>query len=148
MNTFRSLLVIDDDKDDFELIEEAVKLIDADISVHFLNRCENVPKYKNQSFDLVFLDINMPQHDGFSWLKGIRESGYSHLPVIMYTNSNRPEHIIQAYKEGANLYYTKPTSFTELINGLRELINLDWKDPFSITQNYWHDGQYATFKVA
>jgi hypothetical protein len=38
MNTFHSLLVIDDDKDDFELIEEAVKLIDADISVHFLNR--------------------------------------------------------------------------------------------------------------
>ena len=147
MDKIRSLLVIDDDKDDFDLIEEAAKMIDADISVYFLDRCENGYQYKDHSFGLVFLDINMPQHDGFSWLKGIRESGYTNLPIIIYTNSHRPEHIVQAYKEGANLYYTKPTSFKELINGLKELISLDWKDPFSITQKYWHDGEYATFDV-
>jgi two-component system, OmpR family, response regulator len=146
MNQVRSLLVIDDDKDDFELIEEAAKQINPDISVYFLDRCENAYQYKEHSIDLVFLDINMPHHDGFSWLKGIRESGYQ-MPIIMYTNSHRPEHIIQAYKEGANLYYTKPTSFKELINGLRQLISLDWTDPSSITQNYWRDGHYATFKV-
>lgn len=90
MGKVRSLLVIDDDKDDFELIEEAAKVIDADISVDFLDRCENAHQYKDHSFDLVFLDINMPHHDGFSCLKGIRESGYTNLPVIMYTNSHRP----------------------------------------------------------
>lgn len=148
MGKVRSLLVIDDDKDDFDLIEEAVRLIDSEISVYFLDRCENAHQYKNHSFDLVFLDINMPHHDGFSWLKGIRDSGYPNLPIIMYTNSHRPEHIIQSYKEGANLYYTKPTGFKELINGLKELISLDWTDPFSITQNYWRDGHYAIFKVA
>ena len=98
--------------------------------------------------DLIFLDINMPQHDGFSWLKGIRESGYEDLPIIMYTNSLRPDHIMQAYKGGANLYYAKPTSFNELIKGLRKIISLDWDDPISITEAYSHNGQYSIFKVA
>lgn len=148
MKKVRSLLVIDDDFDDFELIAEAVRQIDKSISVHFLDRCEDGDKYKDYSIDLVFLDINMPLHDGFSWLKGIRENGYEHLPIIMYTNSVRPEHIIQAYSEGANLYYVKPTSFSDLLKGLRALINLDWSDPLSIKENYWQDGKYATFKVA
>ena len=148
MNTVRSLLLIDDDRDDFDLISEAVKQIDPAISVSFLDRCEDGYKYEGHSFDVVLLDINMPRHDGFMWLKGIRESGYKNLPIIMYTNSLRSEHIIQAYTEGANLYYIKPTSFTDLIKGLRELISLDWTDPFSITQAYWQNGKYATFKVA
>jgi DNA-binding response OmpR family regulator len=148
MKSVCSLLVIDDDRDDFDLVAEAVKQIDPEISVSFLDRCEDVYKYKDHSFDLVFLDINMPQHDGFMWLKGIRESGYKTLPIIMYTNSLRSEHIIQAYTEGANLYYAKPTSFSALIKGLRKLISLDWTDPFSITQDYWQNGKYATFEVA
>jgi DNA-binding response OmpR family regulator len=148
MNKVRSLLLIDDDKDDFDLISEAVKQIDPAISVSFLDRCEDGYKYKDCSFDLVFLDINMPRRDGFMWLKDIRKSGYETLPIIMYTNSLRSEHIIKAYTEGANLYYAKPTSFTELIKGLRKLMSLDWADPFSITKAYWQDGKYATFQVA
>ena len=143
-----SILVIDDDIDDFDLILEAVKQLDADISVSFLDRFEDGFKYKDESFDLVFLDINMPHHDGFAWLKGIRESGYEDLPIIMYTNSLHPEHIIQAYQQGANLYYTKPTSFTDLIKGLEQLLSFDWTNPYSITETYLRDGKYATFKVA
>lgn len=148
MKRVRSILVIDDDVDDFELIEEAIKQLDEKISVSFLDRCEEVHKYKTQSFDLVFLDINMPYHDGFSWLKGIREKGYEDLPVIMYTNSGNPEHIIQAYRDGADLYYIKPTSFSDLMKGLKALMDLDWSDPLSIKETYWQDGKYATFKVA
>jgi DNA-binding response OmpR family regulator len=148
MNKVKSILVIDDDRDDFELIVEAVKEFDPDISVSFLNNCKDADKYKNQNFDLVFLDINMPEYDGFAWLKGIRERGYENLPIIMYTNSLRPEHIVQAYKQGANLYYAKPTSFNELINGLKKLVSLDWTNPFLITENYCRNEQYSIFQVA
>lgn len=148
MATIQSLLVIDDDKDDFELIVDAVQLIDPSITVWFLDKCADAAQYKNQSFDLVFLDINMPQHDGFIWLKAIRAKGYQHLPVIMYTNSLRPDHIMQAYSAGANLYYPKPTSFNDLINGLKKIISLDWGNPMTVTEAYLHDGEYSIFKVA
>jgi DNA-binding NarL/FixJ family response regulator len=68
--------------------------------------------------------------------------------IILCSNFLHPEHIIQAYEQGANLYYTKPASFTDLIKGLKELVHLDWTDPYSITEAYWHNGKYSTFKVA
>jgi DNA-binding response OmpR family regulator len=148
INKVKSILVIDDDREDYELIVDAIKEFDSAISVSFLDNCKNAVQYKDQNFDLVFLDINMPEHDGFVWLKGIREKGYNDLPIIMYTNSLRPEHIMQAYKQGANLYYAKPTSFIELINGLKKLTSLDWTNPFSITKNYYHNEQYSVFNIA
>jgi DNA-binding response OmpR family regulator len=148
MNKVKSILLIDDDREDYELIVEAIKEFDSGISVSFLDNCKDAAKYEGQNFDLVFLDINMPVHDGFSWLKGIREKGYEDLPIIMYTNSLRPEHIMQAYKQGANLYYAKPTSFMELIKGLKELMSLDWTNPFSITKKYYRNEEYSVFSVA
>jgi DNA-binding response OmpR family regulator len=143
----RSILVIDDDRDDFELVLEAISGIDPAISVSFLDRCEDGAKYKGHQFDLVLLDINMPSHDGFSWLKGIRESGYDR-PIVMYTNSSSPAHIVKAYEEGATLYFTKPDSYSYLIKGIKKLLDLDWTDPFSITRMHKENGKYQTFQVA
>jgi DNA-binding response OmpR family regulator len=144
----RSILLIDDDKDDYEMVVEALQLIDPSISVSFLDRCEDGIRYKNHVFDLVLLDINMPRHDGFSWLRGIREKGSKTLPVIMYTNSRSPANIMKAYDDGATLYYTKPERFEHLVKGLKELISLDWTNPFSITERYYREGKYSIFEVA
>lgn len=141
-----SVLLIDDDRDDFDLVFEAFQDIDPGISVNFVSRCEEIGQYQRLSFDLVLLDINMPYHDGFSWLKGIREKGYDSLPVVMYTNSQSPADIVKSYKEGANLYFPKPESFSKLKTALRKLIQLDWAHPFNITANYIQDGKYRTFQ--
>ena len=142
-----SVLLIDDDQDDFDLVSEAFQDIKPEIKVFFLSRCEEVSQYKQHSFDLVLLDINMPHHDGFSWLKGIRENGYKNLPVVMFTNSSSPADIVKSYDEGANLYFPKPESFSKLKLALRKLLEMDWTDPFSITARYTEDGRYRTFKV-
>lgn len=143
----RSVLVIDDDQDDFDLVAEAINGIDPAISVSFLSRCEDGFKYKGQHFDLVLLDINMPAHDGFSWLKGLRENGYN-FPIVMYTNSSSPTHIVKAYGEGATLYFNKPDSYSSLIDGIKKLLNLNWSDPFSIRQMHLQNGKFNTFQVA
>ena len=143
----QSILVIDDDRDDFEIVSEAIREIDPEISVCFLNRFEDWDRNKDRSFDLVLLDINMPLYDGFAWLKGIRKQGYSNLPVIMYTNSANPDNIVKAYDDGANLYFTKPESFSGLVKGLQKLITLDWTNPFYVTQLYRQNGKYATFEA-
>ena len=87
----------------------------------------------------------MPGYDGFTWLKEIRNFGYHDLPVVMYTNSMSPLHIAKAYNDGANLYYVKPDNFKRLINGLRNLLNMDWSQPYKITENYLNSGKYLTF---
>jgi CheY-like chemotaxis protein len=143
----RSILIIDDDRDDYDLVNEAIQSINPSISLAYANGCEQLLQYRHQNFDLILLDINMPLHDGFFLLKSIREHGYHDLPIIMYTNSHSPAHIAKAYEAGANLFFQKPDSFTALLKGLRKLVDLDWTSPFSITKNYSHGGYYKTFQV-
>ena len=143
----QSILIIDDDIDDYELVREAFQQINPGIAVYYVKSCEDAISYRHQSFDLVLLDINMPQLDGFSWLKKIRDHGYTNLPVIMYTNSLSPTHIAKAYEEGANLYFTKPETFSALIKSLQALIRMDWSNPFSVTEKYRNQGHYKTFRL-
>ncbi|HTE25690.1 response regulator [Flavitalea sp.] len=143
-----SILVIDDDMDDYELVAEAVKDIDPAIRVSYFSSFEQIEKATSNSFDLVFLDINMPKHDGFHWLKGIREMGNQELPVVMFTNSMSPTHISRAYNEGANLYFSKPENYPGLLEGLKQIIEMDWSDPLLITQKYNQQGHYSTFQLS
>jgi diguanylate cyclase (GGDEF)-like protein len=65
-----------------------------------------------QPFDLVLLDINMPDLDGISVLKTIRQShSESTLPVIMVTAHGESADTVAALTLGANDYVTKPVDF-------------------------------------
>jgi DNA-binding response OmpR family regulator len=145
--TVRSILLIDDDVEDYDLVNEAIQEINPSITVHYISTCKEALLLKDKEFDIILLDINMPVHDGFKWLKGIRENGYTNLPVIMYTNSRSPANISKAYEEGANLYFSKPESFGNLLKSLKKLISMDWSHPFSITEKYFQPGKYKVFEL-
>ena len=62
-----------------------------------------------QDFDLVLLDIVMPEMDGFAVLNILRkELTQSDLPVIMVTASAESEQVVRAFESGANDYIRKP----------------------------------------
>lgn len=142
----KSILLIDDDRDDFDLVTEAINVIDPAISVSFLPRCEKTKKFEKLHFDFILLDINMPRHDGFEWLNGIRKRG-NQIPVVMYTNSSNTVHIKRAYEEGANLYFVKPDNFKTMVSCFQKLISMDWANPAAITGNYFFKDKFLTFQV-
>ncbi|MEF1290477.1 response regulator transcription factor, partial [Vibrio sp. M260118] len=65
-----------------------------------------------QQFDLIILDINLPQVDGFGLLNYIR--AHSNTPVIMLTAYGAEEHRIRGLRFGADDYISKPCNFTEV----------------------------------
>jgi diguanylate cyclase (GGDEF)-like protein len=66
----------------------------------------------NQAFDLVLLDIEMPELSGLEVLKRIRDQHSPvSLPVIMVTGKSHSEDIAEALSAGANDYVTKPVDF-------------------------------------
>ena len=144
----RNILLIDDDQDDSQLFEEAVKQVDPGIQVSFINSVNDVPGNDDYVLpDLLFLDINMPDRSGFEWLQCIRQKGYS-LPVIMYSTASNPDYVRRAYTEGATVYFPKPESYKTLKDSLHYLLQLNWQEPGKITEGFCHNGQYQVFSLA
>jgi diguanylate cyclase (GGDEF)-like protein len=67
---------------------------------------------ERHSFDIVLLDIMMPDITGVEVLRKIRQKySQSKLPVIMVTANSRSDDIVEALEVGANDYVTKPVDF-------------------------------------
>jgi CheY-like chemotaxis protein len=66
--------------------------------------------------DLIVLDLNLPKMGGFDFLKWLRtESGFTSLPVLIFTVSEKAEDKARALAEGAAGYFVKPKDFETLV---------------------------------
>jgi len=68
----------------------------------------------SQDFDICLLDVMMPELDGFSLAKCIREKN-THIPILFITAKSMEEDRIEGFKIGADDYILKPFSIEELI---------------------------------
>ncbi len=65
------------------------------------------PQFEKNNYDLVLLDVMLPNEDGFSIARKIKDSG-SDVPFIFITAKTLREDIVDGYKTGADDYITKP----------------------------------------
>ncbi len=73
---------------------------------------EGLDSIRQQSVDLVLLDVMMPGIGGLETLKRIRQNySKAQLPVIMATAKDQSNDVVQAFELGANDYITKPIDF-------------------------------------
>lgn len=84
-------------------------------------------KYTNeQHFDLLILDVMLPEVDGFSICEQVRLKN-SDVPIIMLTAKDTPKDRIQGLKRGADDYLTKPFNLEELLLRVANLIKRSQK---------------------
>ena len=68
-----------------------------------------------EEIDLVLLDWNMPEKNGYDVLVEIKTSDkYKHIPVMMVTTEGQQSSIVAAVRAGANNYLVKPFTVEEL----------------------------------
>ncbi len=72
--------------------------------------------------DAVVLDWMLPDQPGLTWLKRLRESSFSSLPVLMLTARASEVDRVEGLDSGADDYLTKPFSSPELIARVRALL--------------------------
>lgn len=75
---------------------------------------------RNDSIELVLLDIVLPEVDGFEVCRRIRT--FSEVPVLMVTALNRTEDIVRGFEVGADDYITKPFSQRLLVARIRAIL--------------------------
>jgi CheY-like chemotaxis protein len=129
-----TILIADDDPDDRFLMEQALGefvtspglrfVEDGEELLHYLRRSG---RYVDPSFSprpgLVFLDLNMPKKDGRQALIEIKsDPDLQTIPVVIWTTSDEREDKINCEKAGADVFVTKPASYTELLNSIKKLV--------------------------
>ena len=132
-----SVLVVEDDADDFEFIEDTVKSCSKKVSVQWVKDGDQAldylfqrGKYEDKDLypnpDLIFLDIRIPKKNGLEVAKIIKEEpSLKKLPTIMLTTSSSSTDILHAYENGANSYLKKPEGSQE-IEWFKKAICLFW----------------------
>jgi len=83
---------------------------------------------ESEPYDLILLDIMMPEMDGHEALRAIREYEKEHgiltsdgVKIIMVTALNDPKNIMHAFREGCEHYITKPVKRELLFEAMRKL---------------------------
>ena len=105
------ILVAEDDKFNQELIKEIFKKWGIEIDV-VSNGLEAIEKAKQNRYDVIFLDINMPKMSGVDALKEIKK--FSTSPVIALTANAFKEDREKYLKEGFNDVISKPVKLEDL----------------------------------
>ncbi|HET6227021.1 MAG TPA: response regulator [Bacteroidia bacterium] len=123
LKKLKHIFLVDDDEDDQLFFLEALKEIDDSIE---FSVAENGKKALNALRDLthlpdmIFMDINMPELNGFECLKEIKKCArLKAVPVIMLSTSVSLNDMSYSKELGAEMFYTKPSSYSKL----RELLN-------------------------
>lgn len=79
-----------------------------------------------EGFDLLILDILMPNKDGWQVLKEVKSNPKTKdIPVIVLTAKNEDFDMFKGYELGASYYLTKPFTKAQLLYGLKLMFGKD-----------------------
>lgn len=116
------ILVVDDQIDIAEMTTAALRGEGYRASMAHNGR-QALDRIAETGFDLVLLDINMPEMDGWETLRLLRaDEEWSTLPVVMFSVKGEVADKVQSLKEGASGYVTKPFALDKLLDCIRRLI--------------------------
>ena len=82
---------------------------------------------ENSAFDLIILDVMLPQIDGYDVTRRLRRQ-HVRTPILLLTARDAPEDVVKGLDSGADDYLTKPFSFEVLLARIRARTRREGKD--------------------
>jgi CheY-like chemotaxis protein len=129
------ILAAEDDPNDLELLRHVVgengvevNFQSADDGEQLIDYLRGDGKFADRDLhpvpDIVVLDLKMPRMNGFEVLQWLRhEPGLARIPAVVLSGSGLESDIQEAYRLGANTYFTKPGQLAELRKIIGTLID-------------------------
>lgn len=114
-----TILVAEDDLEMLELLDRVLRDENFNV-IQAKSGKEAISLIKTEQFDLVLTDLKMPGASGIEVLRAARAK-FLHQPVIMMTAFGTIDSAVEAMKEGAYSYITKPFDINDLVTILQDI---------------------------
>ncbi len=108
----KRILIIEDDKSISEILKDYLEMSGYEVKCVF-DGDSGLECIKNEDFDLIILDLMLPQKDGFDILKEISDT--KQIPVLIVSAKCEETFKIKGLNLGADDYITKPFGMGELV---------------------------------
>ena len=125
--TKAKLLLLEDDPNLSESVEEYLTEQGYDVVCVYDAASAEDTLYE-QKFDLLLLDVNVPDGNGFSLLKSSR-SGGNNTPAIFLTSRNAMDDVEEGFASGADDYLRKPFALKELLLRIQTILKRNFYHP-------------------
>jgi len=120
-----TILIVEDEENLHEALRLNLEMDGYEVSSAF-DGTEALRKVSNEYFDLIIMDIMLPEIDGISVTERIRVNN-NEVPILMLSARNRSEDKVLGLKKGADDYITKPFNLEELLIRVSKLIQKNKK---------------------
>lgn len=117
-----AILAVEDNKVNQLLIEKILGKYGFQVVVAE-NGHEAIEKMSNSSFDIIFMDLQMPVMNGYVATRFIRNELQSEIPIIAVTANAFKDDIEQCYKAGMNAYISKPYHEEDILSALKKWVH-------------------------
>ena len=114
-----SILLVEDDLSLIYGLEQSIQKNGFSVDVARTVE-EALQIYKEKNYDLLLLDVSLPDGDGFDICKRVREA--SNVPIIFLTASDEEVNVVMGLDMGGDDYITKPFKLNELISRIKALL--------------------------
>lgn len=121
------ILLVEDEENIKEMVTLNLELENYEV-VATDNGRHAIKTFKEQHFDLLILDIMLPEVDGYQICEQVRLENRE-IPIIFLTAKDASSDRIAGLKKGADDYLTKPFNLEELLLRVNNLIKRTSKDP-------------------
>ena len=118
MTTGKRILIVDDDETLLEMLQEQLQLHEEFVTAEATNGVGALEQAKSDYFDIILLDVGLPDMDGREVCRLMRRNGVK-SPIIMLTGADTDADTILGLDVGANDYIVKPFRLGVLLARLR-----------------------------
>lgn len=112
------VLFVDDAPDNRELVVRMLGMVEAEVELACNGR-EGVEKGLNGDYNVILMDIQMPEMDGYEATTRLRDMGFKN-PILAVTAHTRRENLEHCLKVGCDDFVCKPINRTLLIQKIKE----------------------------
>ena len=119
MNNRIKILIVEDEKMLAEILSDTLSDRNFDVRLAY-DGIHALEAIKKEPFDVIVSDVMMPNLDGYSLAKKLRNEGFN-TPILFLTALSATEDVVKGFETGGNDFLKKPFAIDELIVRVKAL---------------------------